>query len=239
MSLSSLNDAFRNVIAVFLLFVFPLGVWAQDAQSAGAHPPSSSPQQSSSQALPPAPSSHQHAFVVEDYSKPKRAFPNVLAPYTTRDVPAPDLTNTPRIEQLMRDGKIYLSMDDAVSLALENNLDIGIARYNLNIADTEILRAKGGAENFFGVNTGIVQNTPGGGVGGLSGSVGSGPGGTSAAAGGICAGTKRLGSTTLGIGPQITSFDPVLSATLQEDHFSGLSSSAFSGAPVLKQNTGT
>src|SRR4051812_31090061 len=239
MSLSSLNDAFRNVIAVFLLFVFPLGLWAQDAQSAGAQPPSSAPQQSSSQALPAAPSSHQHPFVVGNYAKPKRAFPNVIAPYTTRNVPPPDLTNTPRIDQLMRDGKIYLSLDDAVSLALENNLDIGIARYNLNIADTEILRAKGGAENFFGVNTGIVQNTPGGGVGGLSGSVGSGPGGTSAAAGGIGAGTNGLVSTTLGIGPQITSFDPVLSATLQEDHFSGLSSSAFSGAPVLKQNTGT
>jgi outer membrane protein len=239
MSLSSLKHALRHVIAVFLLLAFPLGLWAQDAQSAGAPPPSSSPQQSSPQALPPAPSSHQHPFVVKDYAKPKSAFPNVIAPYTTRNVPAPDLTNTPRIDQLMREGKIYLSMDDAVSLALENNLDIGIARYNLNIADTEILRAKGGAENFFGVNTGIVQNTPGGGVGGLSGSVGSGPGGTSAAAGGIGAGTNGLVSTTLGIGPQITSFDPVLSATLQEDHFSGLSSSAFSGAPVLKQNTGT
>ena len=185
MSLSSLNDAFRNVIAVFLLFVFPLGLWAQDAQSAGAQPPSSSPQQSSSQALPAAPSSHQHPFVVGNYAKPKRAFPNVLAPYTPRDVPPPDLTNTPRIDQLMRDGKIYLSMDDAVALALENNLDNAISRYNLGIADTDILRARSGVNQILGVNNGIVQNTPGGGVGGLSGTVGSGPGGTSAAAGGI------------------------------------------------------
>jgi len=118
----------------------------------------------------------------------------------------------------MRDGKIYLSMDDAVALALENNLDIGIARYNLDIADAEILRSKGGANNFFGVNTGIVQNTPGGGVGGLSGNVGSGPGGTSPAAGGIGAGTNGLVSSTLGIGPTIPSFDPILSATLQSDH---------------------
>jgi outer membrane protein TolC len=241
MSLSSLKHALRHGIAVTLLFAFPLGLWAQDAQPVPAQSTSqpSSSSSSSSQALPAAPSSHQHPFVVKDYAKPQRAFPNIIAPYTTRNVPPPDLTNTPRIDQLMRDGKIYLSLDDAVSLALENNLDIGIARYNLNIADTEILRAKGGAENFFGVNTGIVQNTPGGGVGGLSGSVGSGPGGTSAAAGGIGGGTNGLVSTTLGIGPQITSFDPVLSATLQEDHFSGLSSSAFSGAPVLKQNTGT
>ena len=45
----------------------------------------------------------------------------------------------------MRDGKLYLSMDDAIALALENNLDIAIARYNLNIADTDILRAKAGS----------------------------------------------------------------------------------------------
>ena len=227
MSLSSFEHALRHVMAAFLLVAFPLGLWAQDAQPVPA--PSAS-QQTSSQALPAAPSSHQHPFVVEDYAKPKRAFPNVIAPYTTRHVPPPDLTNTPRIDQLLRDGKIYLSMDDAVSLALENNLDIGIARYNLNIADTEILRAKGGAENFFGVNTGIVQNTPGGGVGGLSGSVGSGPGGTSAASGGIGAGTNGLVSSTLGIGPNITSFDPIVSATLQSDHARFECTSPFCGS---------
>ena len=43
----------------------------------------------------------------------------------------------------MRDGKLYLSLNDAIALALENNLDIAIARYNLNIADTDILRAQG------------------------------------------------------------------------------------------------
>ena len=44
----------------------------------------------------------------------------------------------------MHDGKLYLSLDDAIALALENNLDIAIARYNLNIADTDILRAQCG-----------------------------------------------------------------------------------------------
>jgi outer membrane protein TolC len=214
--------------------VFPLSIWAQDAQPAPAQTNATAPP--SSQALPAAPSSHQHSFVVEDYAKPKRAFPNLIAPYTSRNVPPPDLTNTPRIEQLMRDGKLYLSMDDAVALALENNLDIGIARYNLNIADTEVLRSEGGANNFFGVNTGIVQNTPGGGVGGLGGTVGSGPGGTSPASGGIGAGTNGLVSSTLGIGPTITSFDPVVSATLQSDHSRIECTSIFCG-PV--QNTTT
>jgi outer membrane protein TolC len=181
-------------------------------------------------------------FVLQDYSKPKPAFPNILAPYTPRHVDPPNLANTPRIDQMLQDGKIMLSMDDAIALALENNLDIGIARYNLNIADTEILRSKGGANNFFGVNTGIVQNTPGGDVGGVGGSIGSGPGGTAPAPGGIGAGTNGLVTSTLGLGSFIQSYDPVITGTLQEDHANILPTSVFSGAPpgaVLGQNTGT
>jgi outer membrane protein TolC len=153
-----------------------------------------------------------------------------------RHVPPPDLSNTRRIDQLMQNGKILLSINDAIALALENNLDMGIARYNLNIADTEILRSKGGANNFFGVNTGIVQNTPGGGVGGLGTSVGSGPGGTTTAPGGIGAGTNGLVSSTLGIGPLITSFDPIVTGTLQSDHAKFECSSIFCGTV---QNTTT
>src|ERR1700688_561782 len=236
MSLSSLKCALQHVTASLLLFAFPLTLWAQDAQTTNSQGQNATTSQSSTQSALPQTPSNQHPFVVKDYSKPKRPFPNVIAPYTPQHVPPPDLSNTPRILQLMRDGKIYLSMDDAVALALENNLAIGIARYNLNIADTEILRAKGGANNFFGVNTGIVQNTPGGGVGGLSGNVGSGPGGTSPAAGGIGAGTNGLVSSTLGIGPTITSFDPIVSATLQSDHSRIECTSIFCG-PV--QNTTT
>ncbi len=60
----------------------------------------------------------------------------------------------------MRDGKIYLSLSDAVVLALENNFDIAIARINLDIADTDILRAKAGA-GLRGVSTGLVSGTLG------------------------------------------------------------------------------
>ncbi|HEY7352356.1 MAG TPA: TolC family protein [Terriglobales bacterium] len=234
MSLSSLKCLFRHALAAILAVTLPFSLWGQDA-AANAPQQTDAPAQSHS-ALPTAPSSNQHQFVVTDYSKPKGAFPNIIAPYTANHVPPPDLSNTPRIQTLLRDGKIYLSMDDAVALALENNLDIGIARYNLGIADTEILRAKGGANNFFGVNTGIVQNTPGGGVGGLGGAVGSGPGGTSAAGGGIGAGTNGLVSTTLGIGPDITSYDPIISSTLQSDHARFACTSIFCGSV---QNTTT
>src|SRR5438067_390344 len=116
-----------------------------------------------------------------------------VAPYKTRTVPAPNLSNSPRMDQLVRDGKIYLSMSDAIALALENNLDLAIARYNLPIADTDILRAKAG-QGLRGVATGLVQGTPGGqgGTGTGTGSQGAGAGGTTSAAGGAATGTSGI-----------------------------------------------
>jgi outer membrane protein len=228
----------KFIARTLVLFVLPAApspvTWSQQA---------SAPAQSQvQQTLPAAPQAENtpksQAYTGNDYSKSVKPFPKVLAPYKARTVPEPDLANTPRIDQLMRDGKIYLSMDDAVALALENNLDLDLARYNLNIADTDILRAKAGS-NILGVNTGIIQNTPGGGVGGLSGTVGSGAGGTSVAAGGVGTGTNGLVSSTLGIGPAITSFDPVITGTLQMDRDFSLSSSALSGKAVTNTNTGT
>jgi outer membrane protein len=214
-------------LGILLTLTVTMGAWAQDTTQASAP--------AASQAAPVSAPQPQR-FVMEDYSKPRAAFPNVIAPYEARHVPAPNLSNTARIDQLLQNGKIYLSINDAVALALENNLDMGIARYNLNIADTEILRSKGGANNFFGVNTGIVQNTPGGGVGGLGGTVGSGPGGTAPAPGGIGAGTNGLVTSTVGLGSVITSFDPVLTGTLQNDHAKFECTSIFCGTV---QNTTT
>src|SRR5260370_16076980 len=157
---------------------------------------------------PPLPAQPQ-AVHLQDYSKPRPAFPHILQPYLPQQLAQPNLANSPRIDSLMRDGKIYLSIDDAVALALENNLDLDIARYNLNIADTDYLRAISSAK-ILGINTGIVQNTPGGGVGGLGGTVGSGTGGTTVAAGRAGTGTSSLGSSTTGIGSTIPSLNPGL-----------------------------
>ena len=199
-------------------------------------PPPPSPARSTPPAAPqPA---QPQAVHLKDYSSPRSAFPNALQPYTPQELAPPNLGNSPRIDSLMRDGKIYLSIDDAVALALENNLDLDIARYNLNIAEADLLRAKSGA-SILGVNTGIVQNTPGGGVGGLGGTVGSGTGGTTVAAGGAGTGTNGLVSSTLGIGSPITSFDPQLTGTLQLDKNDTESVSVFSPVPVVAQNTYT
>ena len=230
MSLSFLQSLLRKFMAIALIGVFPASLWAQDATLA-----QSATNQAQTSALPQAPASHPRSEIF-DYSKPKGYFPNPIAPYTPRNIPAPDLSNSPKLDQLMREGKIYLSMDDAIAIALEDNLDIAIQRYNEGIADTDVLRAKSGANNILGVNFGVVQNTPGGGVGGLSGNVGSGPGGTSSAAGGIGAGTSGLVSTSEGLGPFITSFDPIISGTLQFDHARFVPTSPFQGTA---QNTTT
>src|SRR5207245_6345335 len=123
----------------------------------------------------------------------------------------PSLSNTPRIDQLLQNGKLMLSMDDAIALALENNLDIAIARYNLNIADTDILLANSGQATR-GVNTGVVQGTPGGGVGGIggtstTGSQGAGAGGTTTGAGGAGTGSSVLVTSKLGVGSSVPRFD--------------------------------
>jgi outer membrane protein len=179
-----------------------------------------------------------HRIPELDYSAPARHFPNPIAPYLSRTVAPPNLSNTARIDSLMRDGKLYLSLNDAIALALENNLDIAIARYNLNIADTDVLRARAGAQ-ILGVPLGIVQNTPGGGVGGIGAQVGSGTGGTTLGAGGAGAGAGGIvGSTAGGLfGPLITSFDPIITGTFVSDHFHILPQSTFS--PASPQNTTT
>lgn len=177
----------------------------------------------------------------QDFTQSAPIFPNVLAPYKARHVPEANLTNSTRIGSLIQDGKLMLSLDDAIALALENNLDLVIARYNLPIADTDILRTKSGATDR-GVNTGLVQGTPGGGVGsiGNAGAAGGGAGGTAAAAGGAGAGAGGLVSSTLGVGPTIDSFDPILSSSVGLQHTNTPeSNTVITGVPSLLQNSGT
>jgi len=220
-------------LALYLPIVAAMLPVCASAQSSAP----AAPQTAAPSAPQPAPPELVH---MKDYSVPRSAFPRVLQPYTPQQIAQPSLANSPRIDSLMREGKIYLSIDDAVALALENNLDLDIARYNLNIADADLLRARSGA-SILGVNTGVVQNTPGGGVGGLGGTVGSGTGGTTVAAGGAGSGTNGLVSSTLGVGAPLTSFDPALTGAFQLDKNNAESVNAFSPAPggIVAQNTYT
>jgi outer membrane protein len=153
-----------------------------------------------------------------DYSKGVRSFPNMIAPYRVRNVPEVSFSNAPRLEQMIHDGKVLLSLDDAIALALADNLDLAIARYNLPIADTDILRTKAGSFNL-GVGLGLVQGTPGGsGISATSGTSGAGAGGTAVGAGGVGAGASGVVTSTLGLGPNVDNWDPVITGTLQEQH---------------------
>jgi len=164
-----------------------------------------------------------------DYSKGVSYFPNVIAPYMAQPVAEPAFVNTPRIESLIRDGKLYLSLNDAIALALENNLDIAIARYNLQIADTDILRSLSGS-GIRGTPTGTVSGTPGG-TSAASG--GSGAGGTSAGSGGAGTGSGGQVTSTTGAGSAVPQFDPSLGATIQLEHQNSLSANSITSGTLV------
>jgi outer membrane protein TolC len=132
------------------------------------------------------------------------------------------------LRQLLRAGNIYLSLSDAIALAIENNLDIELQRYSLPTAESEILRAKGG-----GLLRGLPYNlaeVPVG-VGGpasplvtavasSSFTVGSVP--TNPSELGVLAEPQDnlsvLGTIPLSTGPVIPQFDPALAAQLSWTH---------------------
>jgi outer membrane protein TolC len=91
------------------------------------------------------------------------------------------------------------------------------------------------------VATGLVQGTPGGGVGGFgSGASGASAGGTTSAAGGAGTGSGGLVTSTTGVGPAVPSFDPFLNSTMQiERSVTQQSNIVVAGVPTLNQNLGS
>lgn len=149
-----------------------------------------------------------------DFSKPFGSWlRNPIGVYRPTNIPVASFTNSVRLADLVKDGKIYLSLSDAIALAIENNYDIAIARYDLDIADTDILRARAGAPNLLGAPSGLVTNT-------LSGSpsitsTGGGPGGTNVGSGGAGSGSGGLLLSTNGAGPVPENLDPTVTGTIQ------------------------
>ncbi len=195
----------------------------------------------------PAPQHNAHLYSDQNFAKSVSTFPKIWQPYVARSVAAPNLANSALIDSVIRDGKIYLSLNDAIALALENNLDLAIQRYNLTTADTDILRTSSGAAAL-GVNAGVIQGTPGGaggstasgGTGSTStGATGGGAGGTSVGVGGAGAGAAGIVSSTTGEGPQIDSFDPIVTggSILGERATTPQSNVIFTGTQTLIQNT--
>jgi outer membrane protein len=118
----------------------------QDQQSPpqGQQTPSAPSGQTSAASTAAGPVMPKRLAYGRDYSKGKSLFPNPFAAYGPIKVDEPTLTNTPKIDQLIQDGKLMLTLDDAIGLALENNLDIRIQRYQTWVSDTQLLKAKAG-----------------------------------------------------------------------------------------------
>ena len=184
---------------------------------------------------PPATPAPQSSVPFQQLMRPSR---NPINAYRGTSVPPPSMANSARLISLVRDGKIYLSLRDAIDLALENNLDMVIARYNLPIAQTDIQRTQAGG-SVRGVNTGVVSGTPGGGAGGFGVSGGgAGAGGTTGGAGGAGAGASGIVSSTLGTGTLVSSYDPNIFVSANTDHTSSqLTNFQVEGVSIYKVNS--
>jgi outer membrane protein len=227
-------QAMVAILSVLTAYV-PLPAAAQQPQQGGPPTPPAA-------GLPPAPQPNYTEPVFmrprdRDFTKPHKVFPDFLKTWEPISIEAPLATNSERLQTLVRNGKIYLSLADAIVLGLENNYDIAIQRYNLDIADTELLRARAGS-NLLGVPSGLVEGTLGGsGTTSASLTSGGGPGGTSTATGGAGAGSGGLVQSTNGSGPTPEVMDPVLTGTIQLQRTTTPEATPFaSGAPTLNQN---
>ena len=144
----------RPMLAAFLAVLLAgVPVWAQDQQQQQPAPAPEKPglpaPQDASKPGPTNPAIPVSLGVSKyNYTRAPRPFPNLIAPYRSIHVPEPVLTNSPRIDQLIHDGKLELTLQDAVELALENSMDIAVQRYYPWIADVSILKANAGSSGF-------------------------------------------------------------------------------------------
>ena len=158
------------------------------------------------------------------------SFPNLVAPYMPRFVEMPRLSSSDRLHRMIQDGKLRLTVAETIALALENNLDIAVSRFELGFAETEILRTKSGGATR-GVSGGAAL------TGLFSGAIGSGVGGSAGGGGGGGGGfIGGGGATNIGGGG---SFDPTVSFTWGWDRReTPLSISFITGVPsATTQNT--
>jgi outer membrane protein len=131
---------------------------AQSSQPIVQTPPPQYQPPAETQGPPAAPARSMAFSKGSDYSNSNRGFPNLIAPYTPIHVQKPVIVNTPRIEQLIQNGKLDLSLEDAISLGLENNLAIAVAEYTPWLDEAALLFAKSGANGRIGFDP-IITST--------------------------------------------------------------------------------
>jgi outer membrane protein TolC len=231
----------QTMAAIFLLGVNQ--VFAAAPQQAQSTPASSQAAQPAPNAPAPATNGAPTPTLAEQAQQlqqqavaPQKSFHiemphshNPLSPYRPSTVPTLDLTNSPRLGNLIRGGKIYVSLADAIALAIENNLDLASFRYNLPTALADVARTKaGGTAN--GTNTNVSYP-----LGAFSGSS---AGSSIVSSGAAAAGAGGLVTSTLGEGTFVNPFDPVLTLKGFVDHTKTQElNTSLVGVPLLETNT--
>jgi len=145
------------------------------------------------------------SFAQEASGQPRpRWYSGITKPYEARPLAPVNVANSSRIDALLRAGNLYLSLSDAIALALENNLDVEIERYEFSIAEADLLRAHAGA-SINGIPTSVLPGVPTGANLALLGS----------SSAGLGANGDLSALATLGVG---LSFDPIVTANLNFGH---------------------
>ncbi len=148
-------------------------------------------------------------------AEPHGLLGRIQRPYRPRPVPPPSVANSGRLESLLRGGNLYLSIRDAIALALENNLDIAIQRYGPQIADTVVMQAEAG-----GFARGVSTNVTAGPASASISASGTTPGANQNAASVASAGTTSAvgGAVLQSSGPSIPNLDPILTGSASWAH---------------------
>jgi len=133
-----------------------------------------------------------------------RWYAGITQPYKARPLAPVNVSNTSRIDALLRAGNLYLSLSDAIALAVENNLDVEIERYEFSIAEADLLRARSGA-SINGIPTSVLPGVPTGANLALLGS----------SSAGLASNGDLSALSTLGQG---LSFDPFVTGNLNFGH---------------------
>ena len=183
-------------------------------------------------------------------SSPGFAQPRVSEGGVSRTGPPLNFRNSPRVHELIRAGGLYLSLADALELTIENNLDIELERYTLLVADTDLLRARGGG-TVRGMNFTLAEAPTG--VGGPLSPVLTNPAATGSATAGSSVTTNALELGVLGSpqtnlsmqgtiaqsnGTSVPVFDPAIVGQLNWTHqTTPQSNSITTGTPSLISET--
>src|SRR5258707_6426012 len=142
--------------------------------------------------------------------------PFIVRPYTTPEIPPIRAGNPERLRALVRAGALYLTAQDAIALALENNVDLEVARYNPLISASQLQRAQAGGA-LPGVPSGASQAgtvASGQGVAGSQAAVGVSAGGGASSAG------RSSNATITQVGPVTQTLDPAFQETTAFSHTS-------------------